>query len=606
MDPLEQILPEKKNTATHIMGSSRIDYILVEPSIMPHIRAFGLTAISDPFVSDHRATFMDLDFTSMFGEKLAPIVKGGKRMVTTKIDKRTPIFLRHVGVAMEKQRIIERCQNILKTAASVGPIESVGQSFALLDRDVRHILLKSEEKAGRNPGGKDWSSDLQVALLECRFWRTYLLKGIKNPKTVLAISKRLGWQEIPKVDEFEAKSRLLDALRKVKKFNSDDTYSRMKHLEECQKIAAAEGDIKKSKAIKRMIQAESTHRSYKKMRMTTKDSKSPGLAAVQVTEKDGSIKTISDPAEMTPLLVEAGRRHYSQANGTPFTVGPLADIEYTACCIQANNILNGCSSFASNPELDRETRNWISHAAFIRGQEDKLDHIDCWLTPDQVRKGYLVWDESTSTSPEGDHLGIYKALARKFDKKEDEDGSLRAIQDAMWEVIATIMNLGCTFGLTLPRWEKAVCVMIEKAPGNFLLKKLRRIFIMSSDYNLSLGIIMGRRLVWHAEQHALLNENTWGSRPERAAQDATLMKKLTGDTARLTNTPLATFDNDAKACCDRIIMKVALILARRLGLPPKTAEWMARTTAAMRNHIKTAYGISQETFVREHGPGQGN
>ena len=26
----------------------------------------------------------------------------------------------------------------------------------------------------------------------------------------------------------------------------------------------------------------------------------------------------------------------------------------------------------------------------------------------------------------------------------------------------------------------------------------------------------------------------------------------------------------------------------------------------MRNHIKTAYGISQESFVREHGPGQGN
>lgn len=120
---------------------------------------------------------------------------------------------------------------------------------------------------------------------------------------------------------------------------------------------------------------------------------------------------------------------------------------------------------------------------------------------------------------------------------------------------------------------------------------------MSSDYNLSLGIIMGRRLVWHAEQNNLLNENTWGSRPGRAAQDATLMKELTGDTSRLTNTPLATFDNDAKACYDRIIMKVALLLARRLGLPSTTAEWMAKTTASMRNHIKTAYGISQDSFI---------
>ena len=43
-----------------------------------------------------------------------------------------------------------------------------------------------------------------------------------------------------------------------------------------------------------------------------------------------------------------------------------------------------------------------------------------------------------------------------------------------------------------------------------------------------------------------------------------------------------------------------------MGLPARTASWMARTTAAMRNHIKTAYGISQDSFLREHGPGQGN
>ena len=84
------------------------------------------------------------------------------------------------------------------------------------------------------------------------------------------------------------------------------------------------------------------------------------------------------------------------------------------------------------------------------------------------------------------------------------------------------------------------------------------------------------------------------------------MKELTYDTARVSNTPLATFDNDAKSCYDRIIMVVALILARRLGLPANTARWMAETTACMRNHIKTAYGISSESFLRKYGPGQGN
>ena len=73
------------------------------------------------------------------------------------------------------------------------------------------------------------------------------------------------------------------------------------------------------------------------------------------------------------------------------------------------------------------------------------------------------------------------------------------IQNDAWKITTCIINLGATFGLTLPRWEETVCVMIEKAPGNLLLNKLRRIFIMASDYNLALGTIVGRRLLWRAE-----------------------------------------------------------------------------------------------------------
>ena len=386
---------------------------------------------------------------------------------------------------------------------------------------------------------------------------------------------------------------------------ANDDISRMEHLLDCKETAEESGDTKLAKKIGRIIQAETTKSSYAKLRWATKGTKSPGLAAVHVKEPDGELKTITDPREMTPLLIEAGTRHFAQAEGTPFTTGPLADIEYTACCVQAGKILEGCSSFSRDASLPKAIRQWISHAVRVHGRTEE-DVIDCWLNPEEVREGYSKWDEHTSTSPAGDHLGIYKALARKLEKEEDSDGKLSQIQTEAWEVIAMIMNMGCTYGLTLPRWKEAVCVMIEKAPGNFLLQKLRRIFIMPSDYNLILGIVMGRRLMWHAEQHRYLNVNLWGSICGRCAPDASMMKELTYDTARLTNTPLATFDNDAKACYDRIIMKVALMLARRLGLPVKTAQWMAETTAAMRNRIKTAYGISTDSFFRKHGPGQGN
>ena len=119
------------------------------------------------------------------------------------------------------------------------------------------------------------------------------------------------------------------------------------------------------------------------------------------------------------------------------------------------------------------------------------DVLNCWLKPEEVRDGYSKWDEKTTTSPAGNHLGLYKALARRLEKEDDPDGSLAGIQDKAWAVLTAIMNLGCTYGLTLPCWKEAVCVMIEKSLGNFLLQKLRRIFIIPSDYNLILGTVMG-------------------------------------------------------------------------------------------------------------------
>ena len=124
------------------------------------------------------------------------------------------------------------------------------------------------------------------------------------------------------------------------------------------------------------------------------------------------------------------------------------------------------------------------------------------------------------------------------------------------DVTTCIINLGATYGLTLPRWEETICVMIEKSPGNLLLHKLRRIFIMASDYNLALGTIVGRRLLWRAEDLNLLHKDLWGTRKDRSANDAALMKELTFGLARITNTALASFDNDAKSCYDRVVMSV--------------------------------------------------
>jgi hypothetical protein len=81
--------------------------------------------------------------------------------------------------------------------------------------------------------------------------------------------------------------------------------------------------------------------------------------------------------------------------------------------------------------------------------------------------------------------------------------------------------------------------------------------------------------------------------------------------ARLRKHNMATMDNDAKACYDRIIMSLATIVSRYYGLPRNTRKLQAKAIRAMQFHIKTALGISREYYQDSpitplHGSGQGS
>ena len=86
---------------------------------------------------------------------------------------------------------------------------------------------------------------------------------------------------------------------------------------------------------------------------------------------------------------------------------------------------------------------------------------------------------------------MYKVLLKDLGDMTIGDRSAYNIQQDAWFIITCTINLGATYGLSLPRWERTVCVMIEKLPGNHLLTKLPRIFIMANDYNLTVGSLVG-------------------------------------------------------------------------------------------------------------------
>ena len=59
---------------------------------------------------------------------------------------------------------------------------------------------------------------------------------------------------------------------------------------------------------------------------------------------------------------------------------------------------------------------------------------------------------------------------------------------------------------------------------------------------------------------------------------------------------MATMDNDAKACYDRIIMSLATIVSGYYGLQRNTRKLQAKAIRAMQFHIKTALGVSDKYY----------
>ena len=153
--------------------------------------------------------------------------------------------------------------------------------------------------------------------------------------------------------------------------------------------------------------------------------------------------------------------------------------------------------------------------------------------------------------------------------------------------------------------------MIEKDKGNPCIHRLRIIHLFEADYNLFLKLMWGSRLVRRALKLGVLNDGQHGSVPGRTTMDPIMLNQLTTDTCRVLRINYARFDNDASACFDRIIVALAMLAARRCGMPLNAVMTHATALEMMQYTVTTVYGVSEESyqgtpFEPLFGTGQGS
>ena len=129
-------------------------------------------------------------------------------------------------------------------------------------------------------------------------------------------------------------------------------------------------------------------------------------------------------------------KHFSQEEGTPFTVEPLKSIfgrfsetergqEFIKGQIKANEITN-----------DIYVHHFLTE---IQRNKNDPPEIETNIGANRIKSTYKNWAEKTSTSPSGGHLGLYKAWLKVPEEKENTYNGLTSQQ--FFDIIGDMMAI---------------------------------------------------------------------------------------------------------------------------------------------------------------------
>ena len=125
--------------------------------------------------------------------------------------------------------------------------------------------------------------------------------------------------------------------------------------------------------------------------------------------------------------------------------------------------------------------------------------------------------------------------------------------------------------------------MVERERNNVQINRLRMINLYEADYFI-LMFYWPHKATHQSEQDKLLNENTWGTRPNCNTDNVSLLDELITEIHRFTFRDMCKYQNDAAACYDRITPQHAIVCSRKFNIPKDVCK-LAATTLNKKKHI---------------------
>lgn len=615
----------------------RIDYILGTERIASGSTRSGTLSYNEGPQSDHRGLYVDLDLPSIFDPHYEPPAHQtmDKRSLVSGNPEHVDQYNLMMNQYYDQHRMFDRMKELYETHQVLSTAE-LRERLNKWDQDQGRAM-KSSEKSLKSFTAKAfaWSPTLRNSAIIRQYWRLRLREldfGETWGRTFDRWTKQTQAQDasfsLPMrrmVLSREETSQLFTAastaFRNCQR-NSTDLRSQSYHdlmlsYEDDVDPSTKASSKRKLKIIRRTILSENQRRLHRSLGNIVKPTVHTPLNKILVpryqddlnlphpsemynmihhpTPREVVWDTIIDRTDMEQRLLSYNRDSFRAAADSPCGHGVIFDaLTFTSLSPAATDVLRGVVP----PEWygdDLALKEFLASFCIPPAVIDK-GPISTNITTDDVVKGFKTWSENTSTSPSNRHLGHYKAL----------------IQDArLLQCLTWFLQIVTSRGIAVSRWCNATNVLIEKDTGRPKIHRLRIIHLFEADYNFFLKLQWGHRLIRRADELNILHDGQYGSRPGRMAIEPVMLLQLTTDLCMVLKHNLARFDNDASACYDRIIVALAMLAARRCGMPEESVQTHADVLRLMKYTVKTVHGVSDENysgtvFEPLFGTGQGS
>ena len=609
----------------------RIDFIFGSSDILRCLKQSGTLSYNDGPQSDHRGLYVDIDLHALLGYSLSPSAfpSPASRLLKAGNPELVATYVTKIKEYYDDHDMFTRIDRLYETYTTMSR-EAVRSLLEGWDSDQGRAMSGAEKALKKPPQKYQWSPELRNAGILRQYWKLRLFDAVQSTdhtarmlRLEVQVQQNDSTFRLPHLREnlpIETVRRNLNKatknLRKIQRASSD---YRMRNLYELLAVYDSYGasispteSRKRAAIVRRTIQTEICRGVYGNIRQQTRPIERSGIQHVNIPRESLRLQTSSyqylqsnptdviwekivDRTAIEHQILQYNRESFRAAAVSPCGHGIIHDeLTFTSISPAALDLLKGHIPpdwQADEPHL----RAFLSSFTIPDSVQD-APTISTVLHSDDISRGFRLWKETTTTSPSGRHLGHYKALIT---------------DEKLLQSLTKFLQITLNLGISLSRWHHAVNVMLEKDPGVPNVNRLRIIHLFEADYNLILKIMWGSRLVRRALALDLLHPCQHGSVPRHTTMDAIMLTQLTTDLCRVNKQNLARFDNDASACYDRIIVNLAMLAARRCGMPLNAIQTHAEALQFMQYTVKTVYGVSAESyqgtpFAPLFGTGQGS